>query len=93
LRVVGVNVLGHLALLRLRLDLELGSLLDSTRVAAEVIEEIGERRRGEKHASEIAQTLVLIHESSVLGSKVTILADLVGNFGLKLSNVFYKELA
>jgi hypothetical protein len=88
LSVVGVDVLGHLSLLGLRLDLELRSMLNSGRVAAEVVQEVGERRRREKHAGEVGQTLVLVHESSVLSSEVTVLTDLVGNLSLKLSDVF-----
>jgi hypothetical protein len=42
LGVVGVDVLGHLSLLGLRLDLELRSLLSGGWVVAEVVQEVGE---------------------------------------------------
>ncbi|KAI6764768.1 hypothetical protein HG531_012655 [Fusarium graminearum] len=42
LGVVGVDVLGNLSLFRLRLDLELRSLLSGGWVAAKVVQEVGE---------------------------------------------------
>jgi hypothetical protein len=53
-----------------------------------VVEEVGEGRRGQEHAGEVGQALVLIHKSTVLRTQVSVLVDLGSNLALKLSDVF-----
>jgi hypothetical protein len=68
--------------------LALRRCLNRVGVRAEGVEEAGEGGRGEEHAGEVCEALVLGEKLAVLVAEVSVLVDAVGDFAFELADVF-----